>query len=602
MGLGEFFTVEGGGGGSAVTRNRLSPEKVAVAAIVLIAAVLCFWEIRWHLPSTLQPDEHNIVLRALRFGTGDLNPHFFVYGSLTMYLCFLLYGVYFAVGFVLGWFPDTSAFAVSYFVDPTPFYLIARSLSAFSAVLTVLLTYYLGKRLVGTAAGLAGALSMTFFAEHAVQAHYAKPTVPATALLALAYVAAISPARTTRCANLRLVAVGLCSGLACSAHFLAAFGALLAGLLALCRHWAGPRALVIQTALLGSGGLLGFAIGEPFFFLDFATAKAEVLGWTPGFHSLPFLHAAAIVGGGVRDNLGWVGCVLALMGAGKLLQTRRSLGVIVVMFMGGFLVFLTRGFTPHRYVLMVAPVLCVLVGIGFGVAWRQLRRFNPTAKVVGAAVLVTLTFMEPAARTVEAVQAFGEPDTRVSARGWILENIPAGSHILLVGADSNLPRLIPNRQSIDELKRALEEASASNRGRYPHIQQYYSLMGEAADAAREPTYWILRIREAWWAESEDASGLVSRFGFVPPNIPPESELIPRPLNEYRDNLGVEYIVTVDYLLKKYDNSKFPSIQRLFADVREGGPPLHLEKPTGATTGPTVFVWQLCDGGGPVDGS
>ena len=77
----------------------------AIAGLLLLAASVRLWGIRYGLPWLFYfHDEPQVVLRALRFGTGDFNPHFFIWpATLLLYLAFLSFVGLFAVGKVAGW-------------------------------------------------------------------------------------------------------------------------------------------------------------------------------------------------------------------------------------------------------------------------------------------------------------------------------------------------------------------------------------------------------------------------------------------------------------------------------------------------------------------
>src|SRR4051812_48589250 len=86
-------------------RSRLASLGIAGWLIVLSGLILRAWSLRFGLPFTeSRPDETTLVRVALKFGSGDLNPHFFNYPSFMMYVMFVLDGLYFAVGRVAGWF------------------------------------------------------------------------------------------------------------------------------------------------------------------------------------------------------------------------------------------------------------------------------------------------------------------------------------------------------------------------------------------------------------------------------------------------------------------------------------------------------------------
>src|SRR5262245_9439517 len=100
------------------------PVPVVLLLILALAAAVRLWGIRFGLPYVLYPDEALIVNHALAFGTGDLNPHDFVYPSLYMYVLFVAYGVTYAGGLALGVFGSTDDFIRLFFSDATVFYLV----------------------------------------------------------------------------------------------------------------------------------------------------------------------------------------------------------------------------------------------------------------------------------------------------------------------------------------------------------------------------------------------------------------------------------------------------------------------------------------------
>src|SRR5262249_32755740 len=115
----------------SVRRNLADRWLMAALAISVVALVLRLVGDAFGLPNHYHWDEPTIVNRAIRMGSGDLNPHFFYYPGLTFYLTFASEAALFAIGRVLHIYTSTDAFAVAYFTDSTPFYLVGRVLGAF---------------------------------------------------------------------------------------------------------------------------------------------------------------------------------------------------------------------------------------------------------------------------------------------------------------------------------------------------------------------------------------------------------------------------------------------------------------------------------------
>ena len=72
-------------------RNVRRAETFLLIVLVIAGLARC-WGIGFGLPHTeCRPDETTILRIALKFGTGDLNPHFFRYPTLYMYVLSCLY-------------------------------------------------------------------------------------------------------------------------------------------------------------------------------------------------------------------------------------------------------------------------------------------------------------------------------------------------------------------------------------------------------------------------------------------------------------------------------------------------------------------------------
>src|SRR2546426_7435703 len=93
----------------------------------------------------------------------DLNPHFFKYPSLTLYLQFLVQGILYVVmraGGIISSAPDFRALLAA---DPTPFYRCGRAVTALFGAATVFPAFELARRAAGlgaaVVAGAAGGVS-----------------------------------------------------------------------------------------------------------------------------------------------------------------------------------------------------------------------------------------------------------------------------------------------------------------------------------------------------------------------------------------------------------------------------------------------------------
>jgi hypothetical protein len=140
--------------------SGLSPRALALlAAIVVLGAVVRFWNLNWDRGTyDLHPDERTLNEIVRRLGP-DLNPHFYYYGSLPIYL-------YKASAKTL------SALTGVDWLDQSRLLLVGRFWSAFASTATLLVVFAIGRRLWGVSAGLLAAAFMASAALAIQAAHF----------------------------------------------------------------------------------------------------------------------------------------------------------------------------------------------------------------------------------------------------------------------------------------------------------------------------------------------------------------------------------------------------------------------------------------------
>ena len=148
----------------------------AILALALFLRLLGIWH---GYPYSYYPDEAHFVKRALSFGSGDLNPHWFHKPAFFMYLLFFEYGLYFVFGKLVGFWQSIDEFAVSFVKNPGQFYLIGRlTLVAFS-IGTIVVTFLIGERHFRGQTGLFGALLLALSYGLVAASQNVKADIPA---------------------------------------------------------------------------------------------------------------------------------------------------------------------------------------------------------------------------------------------------------------------------------------------------------------------------------------------------------------------------------------------------------------------------------------
>jgi 4-amino-4-deoxy-L-arabinose transferase-like glycosyltransferase len=361
-----------------VTRFRRFDPRIALAAILLVAALLRLVGIRYGLPLTvLNPDEGNIVPRAWRMSRGHLDPGWYDYPSLLMAVLAPVQAIFHA-----------------------PSYLAARLVEVAVGLAGVGAAWWLGRRAYGTGAAVVGATAVAVSTTHVAYSRMAVTDV----LLTLAVTCVLALA-----VEGRIEWAGLAVGLAASAKYpgaIAIVPVVVAG-------WGRWRALG-RAALLA---VAGFALTSPFVLIhagaawdDFSRVQRLAReGWL-GFENDPVAPVAY-----VERLWGSAGPLLLVAAVGivvALLRRSRTDLVLLSFALAYWLTLMPQQAHFERYVLPLVPVLAVLAG--------SIRWCVPLAL---AALLV------PLAWSVSDARQLTRTDTRVRAAAWVDGHVPRGDRI-----------------------------------------------------------------------------------------------------------------------------------------------------------------------------
>ena len=475
-------------------------ELAALLAILALGVGLRLYGITAGLPGTALGDEQPVVHHAVGFGTGDLNPHFFVYPALFMYLTAIVYGAYFVVGRALGIFPSLAAFKTQFFIDASPFYVLARLEVVVFAVLTLVVLFRLARSAYGTATALVAILLLAVSPVHVLDSHVATTDVPMTFFIVLAWYYLDRLVVSDRWRDLGLAAAAI--GLGAATKYIPV---VLVLSLAVARWYAvgggGPRlgrlpALARDPKLWVGIGISAavFAVASPYNLLDFKSAWHDIYVYI--YHSQSPTEQNRIVLTRMVGDHGLPWLALLAMGAVALARGRRPRDVVGMTFAALFLVLMVaRGYYAARYFSFLAPTMAVLAAVGLAsLAGRWAGRWRPWL----ATSCLGLMLVFPAAATAATVSRLARESTRQLARAWVHQNLPPGTAIV---ADPYI-RLAPTDAAVRAKLALLEGVSG---GRASQVRAALNALSQAR--WDEPRYELLFSRRYPLAYS---FGVVSR--------------------------------------------------------------------------------------------
>lgn len=420
--------------------SDMRPSRLGLLLVLAVAAALRFWALGHGIPHALSVDEPEIVERALRMmKAGTLNPHFFDYGQLQIYIQLLVSVVRFIAGSVTGAWDSLAQ------VTSDSFYLWGRAVTAAFGVATVLVVFRIGLRWGARHALLAAAL-MALMPLHVRYSHYVLTDTPLTLFVALTMLMSLTAHE--RPAMRAFAWAGAMAGLAAATKYNGGLALLMPLLACWMTPAARPSRRACTLASIGAAAA-AFFIAAPFTILDlpdfldrFASLTAEYRNGTAPPESgvviylkhlrLQFgLPGMLLIAGGLL-----MGVIRAVRGPGRV-----PWAVALVFTIPYFFIVADQRIIYARYMLPLVPMLCVLAAAAVISGVSLLRRYQ-FPRGVRTALIAGLTIAllgPPAVTAVNFNRLIARTSTTDLAYRWIIDNAPEGSRIVHEGNHLTFP-------------------------------------------------------------------------------------------------------------------------------------------------------------------
>jgi YYY domain-containing protein len=423
-------------------RTWWSNPRLWVVAIVIFAAAARLANIEWDQNHFFHPDERAVAfaVQRLSFRPLKLDPDFFAYGSLPIYLT-----------------KATSSLAS--LVDPRAasydgVIVNGRRLSALFGTLTVLLTIMLGARLYDRSVGLLAGLLLAACVLHIQNSRFVTVDVPLTmfVLLALLQLVRVSTDGRTR----DFVLAGACIGLATATKFSAMplFVPLaVAGL----HRYLVERRLVrvlgqLAVAVVAAGA--AFALAEPYAILRFDRFYHDIVEQSHMVRNagaFPYTtqymgtvkyayEISQMVLWGMAPLLGIVAVWATVVRIGTAFRERRAEEWVLLSWVVPF--FLVTGWFEvkfPRYLLPIYPLMIL-----WAAEWlvRKYRSGSLLGRVAAPVVAVGTLLAAGA-----FMSTYTRPHTVVTASEWFYRHVPPGSRVLSQDWDEGFPFPLPGHNA-----------------------------------------------------------------------------------------------------------------------------------------------------------
>lgn len=470
--------------------------------IVIAAAVLRMPAYYGSLPDVYWHDELNFVEGALRVGGGEIQGVSFggyAHGSLTYFVLFIAFGVWFVVAWALGVVSGPQAFLLAYVTDHTGLFLVARTVMLAASLGTVWLTYVIARRLFDWRSAIFATVLMavSFLAVHMTFGK--EDGFYSFLLLASFFLATYAVERPD---GLRLIFLtGVLLGATAAVKYFAIIGWTTLAIMA----WMGGGGRWRNTARTLAVGLAGFALAlvllMPDLVLNPGGVAQSVLTLKRGNAGILMADTAppaawydylwstyTTTEGIVLAALFWIGALLVLWeqrGKGLLLMAypfSLALVLSVALLQGSAVA------APY-YQLSTIPFFCMAAG-------RVLARLSESSRMVIRASAFVLLSIVVASNVEDAVRfhrLLGAKDSRTLVREWIEAHVSKGSSILVEGAILSFvlegPQLKENAVSLERDLHQIHANGGTGRIWLAKLQAFH-----LQDSPR-PTYDLHKVRD-----------------------------------------------------------------------------------------------------------
>ncbi|HEV8538707.1 MAG TPA: glycosyltransferase family 39 protein, partial [Bacteroidota bacterium] len=419
-------------------------HRVLLAFILAAACCLRLWHLNWDLPRVYEEAyPFGVAWKFWNWGHPgcDFNPHVFNYAALSFYIQFFVQLVHYGIGHLAGAYPTIEAYRLAYQSDPTLFFLLARGVSVVFDLGSIVLTYFIARRLTTPSIALCSSALLAMNPLHIREAHLVNVDTPLTFFVMLSLYVIVCRLYSTPSAKWYMLA-GVSIGCAAATKYT---GAVLLPILILahCLRWQSIREalrslrsphLIISIALSGFVFillnpyiLLSFReFKERFSFIYFNVIEYGHLGVVSSESTLGFYLTKTL-----PASLGLPFAIVAAMSICYLIARRKREHLLLIVLPLLYLsIAATWAYRADRYILPLLPLLSIIGCLGLESAWGFLSRRLPellpssggyfnTAKAA-IALVVGVTILAPITSEVYRYQRTHErPDTRTVAQEWI---------------------------------------------------------------------------------------------------------------------------------------------------------------------------------------
>ena len=426
----------------------------ALILLIVIGIVLSAVGMTADLPYSRVSTEVEQVNFALKFGSGDFNPHYFIHPPFFAYVLFLFYGFFFIMGKILFFFKSVSDFELLYFRDPAVFYVIARFIVLFLFGAGVYLLFKIAKGLLDKRTALLACIFMVFSPVFIISSHYASSDIPMffVSLCSFYFIYRVLYYGETRDYFWAAILVGLAAATKYNAVTLVV-PLVAAHLLRTDKKRLIKRIFDKKLALVFLVIILGFILGCPFSVLDYKGFLAQVFRQVGRMASKTYHFAswradkpgwAYILTNAWPFGLSWPITILSILSIFYALYRHKREDILLLSFiLASYALAGNWGIIKDRHYLHIYPFMFILSAQFIVDLFAKIKISQKRRLLLTSAVLIPL-LLPAVIRIIKFDNLVCRKALVLEAKSWIENNIPADSKIAAMTGVA----LVSNKDSI----------------------------------------------------------------------------------------------------------------------------------------------------------
>ncbi len=388
--------------------------------ILLITLIFRIPGILDSLPAVNNSTEYFLAKIALNFGAQKtIDPGIYIYPTFFSYLLFFLFAVFYILSHFMGFIDNIYSFAVQFLVEPSGFYIIARS---FNVTISLISIYILYKFLKKYANENIARIAAAFMAFSSYLYQYSYQATPDTLLVFFSTLATIYFYKVFDTpVKVNFFLAGLYSGLAVAAKYNAGF--LLAGLLVvILQLWRLHKIKLIPTIILSFGGVsLGFFATNPLwlvypqrYYEGLRLVSAQMYSAVSAERGIPFIWETAQL---IQDEL-LIGLIFICATIYFFWQgDKKHIAALSVILLTFFYVgtWTKKGID---YLFAIYPAWIILGGF-FSLELIQNKKIKNYFRII----ILYIIFIAATLKIIYTCVLLLDKDTREQTTDWIISNI-----------------------------------------------------------------------------------------------------------------------------------------------------------------------------------